>query len=139
MNSNANKYDKGIQIINVSRVMVHDGWNRQTGSNDIAILELSTPLIFTTQNGLVVVNKVCIPNTQQQYIGNVWSSGWGFMSKYSRVSPDILRKVEIELVDYQTCHNAFANIIGVTTNQICAGIANKGNCMVNLILYKLSF
>jgi hypothetical protein len=69
---------------------------------------------------------------QQEFTtGNALSSGWGFMSKYSRFTPDILRKVEIPIVTYETCKNAFSSVIGITTNQVCAGIVNKGNCMVS--------
>jgi len=127
-----NMHDKGMQLIQVAKVFVHDGWDRQTGQNDVGLLETSTPIMYTTQNGKITVNRVCLPMDQQEFTtGNALSSGWGFMSKYSRFTPDILRKVEIPIVTYETCKNAFSSVIGITTNQVCAGIVNKGNCMVS--------
>lgn len=127
-------YDKGVQTIQISRVIVHAGWDRSLGQNDIAILQTSSPIQFTSQQGRVLVNKVCLPAPNQEFTGNALTSGWGYMSKYSRVSPDILRKVEIPIVDHNTCYNAFAQVIRVSTNQVCAGIVNKGNCMVCHVL-----
>jgi len=124
--------NKNVQAISIARVIVHDGWNRNTGQNDIALLQTSTPIQFTTQQGRILVNKVCLSNNPNvEHSGNAVSSGWGYLNKNQRVSPDLLRKVEIPVVDYETCRNAFSKVIGVTRNQVCAGLAPKGNCMVS--------
>ncbi|CAG2171507.1 unnamed protein product [Oppiella nova] len=119
------------QMITISRIVVHDGWNRNTGQNDIALLQTSSPIQFqTAPDGTILANKVCLSNNANtEYTGNAISSGWGYLNKNSRVSPDLLRKVEIPVVDHNTCRNAFSRVIGVTQNQVCAGQAPKGNCM----------
>ncbi|CAG2101400.1 unnamed protein product [Medioppia subpectinata] len=119
------------QMIAIGRIVVHDGWNRNTGQNDIALLQTSSAIQFqTSPDGTVLANKVCLSNTANaEYAGTAVSSGWGYLNKNSRVSPDLLRKVEIPVVDYNTCKNAFSRVIGVTQNQVCAGQAPKGNCM----------
>ena len=77
------------------------------------------------------MNKVCLSkDATTDYTGMAVSSGWGYLNKNSRVSPDILRKVDLPVVDFRTCHNAFSRVIDVTQNQVCAGQAPKGNCMV---------
>ena len=128
-----NPYSGNSQIISIERVVVHDGWNRNTGQNDIALLQTSTPIQFQkATDGSVLVNKVCLSrDSNTEYSGDAVSSGWGYLNKNSRVSPDMLRKVKLPMVNYQTCANAFSRVITVTQNQVCAGQAPKGNCMVS--------
>lgn len=120
------------QIIPISRIVVHDGWNRNTGQNDIALIQTSSPIQFTTgADGTIFANKVCLSKDQNvEYSGMAVSSGWGYLNKNSRVSPDLMRKVDIPIIDANTCRNAFNRIIGVTDKQVCAGQSPKGNCMV---------
>ena len=48
---------RSTQIRNVSRIIVHPGYSVETGVNDIALLQLATPLVMTDPN----VNVVCLP------------------------------------------------------------------------------
>ncbi len=128
--------ERGAQAIPISRIIVHNEWNRNTGQNDIALLQTSQPIQFTSLQGRILVNKVCLSsNPSAEYTGIATSSGWGYLNKNSRVSPDILRKVEIPIIDFNTCRNAFSRVIGVSPNQVCAGMAPKGNCMVRISVY----
>ncbi|XP_054157944.1 chymotrypsin-like protease CTRL-1 [Oppia nitens] len=119
------------QMIAISRIVVHDGWNRNTGQNDIALLQTAEPIQFSkSTDGTIMANKVCLSNNANtEYTGMATSSGWGYLNKNSRVSPDLMRKVDIPIVDHNTCRNAFNRVIAVTQNQVCAGQAPKGNCM----------
>ncbi|KAI2800510.1 Transmembrane protease serine 5 [Blomia tropicalis] len=119
------------QIISVDRLYVHEGWSQQTGQNDVALLHLETPIEYVQQtDGKVIVNKVCLSRLMnQEHSGMATSSGWGFLSKDQRTTPDLMRRVDLPVVDHNTCRNAFARVIGVTQLQVCAGQAPRGNCM----------
>ncbi|XP_017492826.1 PREDICTED: trypsin-4-like, partial [Rhagoletis zephyria] len=121
------------QVISVDRIVVHPGWSQASGQNDVALLHLQTPLEFTrdADNAKVVtVNKVCLSRSAEgEHSGMATSSGWGFLHKDQRVSPDLMRRVDIPVVDHATCRSAFSRVIGVTQMQVCAGQAPKGNCM----------
>lgn len=121
------------QIISVDRLYVHEGWSQQTGQNDVALLHLETPIEYVQQtDGKVIVNKVCLSRLMnQEHSRMATSSGWGFLSKDQRTTPDLMRRVDLPVVDHNTCRNAFARVIGVTQLQVCAGQAPRGNCMVS--------
>lgn len=121
------------QVISVDRIVVHPGWSQASGQNDVALLHLQTPLEFTREADnakVVTVNKVCLSRSAEgEHSGMATSSGWGFLHKDQRVSPDLMRRVDIPVVDHATCRSAFSRVIGVTQMQVCAGQAPKGNCM----------
>ncbi|KAK3885362.1 hypothetical protein Pcinc_010413 [Petrolisthes cinctipes] len=59
--------------IDVSSITVHEGYNRNTLENDIAVLELSSPLTFSD-----TVMPVCAPDTTNNFVGETaTATGWG--------------------------------------------------------------
>lgn len=117
------------QMISVDRIIVHEGWTQRTGQNDIALLHLATPINYVKKDK-IYVNNICLSHdTQHEYVGVASSSGWGFTSKENRITPEILRRVDLPIVDHITCKNAFSRVIGISTKQVCAGRSPKGNCM----------
>lgn len=119
------------QVLSVDRIVVHAGWDKQVGQNDVALLHLQAPLTYV-KNSRVVVNRVCLSRQgSQEYSGIATSSGWGFLNKDIRVTPELLRRVDIPVVDHLSCKNAFSRVIGISPNQVCAGQAPRGNCMVS--------
>ncbi|UXI17260.1 dual specificity protein phosphatase 14-like [Sarcoptes scabiei] len=117
------------QVIAVDKVYVHDGWSQQTGQNDVALLHLAKPISYVKKDK-IYVNNICLSReTENEYEGVASSSGWGFISKDHRVTPEQLRRVDLLVVDHNTCRNAFSRVIRVTRKQVCAGRPPKGNCM----------
>ncbi|XP_075678424.1 uncharacterized protein LOC113792158 [Dermatophagoides pteronyssinus] len=115
--------------IDVDRIIVHEGWRQRTGQNDIALLHLSRPIKYVEKDK-IYINNICLSlQTQHEYDGMVSSSGWGFVSKDNRITPELMRRVDLMVVDHNTCHQAFNRVIQVTTNQVCAGRSHRGNCM----------
>ncbi|KAH9517446.1 Testisin [Dermatophagoides farinae] len=115
--------------IAVDRIIVHEGWRQRTGQNDIALLHLSRPISYV-QKDKIYINNICLSRqTQHEYEGMVSSSGWGFVAKDNRITPELMRRVDLMIVDHNTCHQAFSRVIQVTTNQVCAGRSHRGNCM----------
>lgn len=125
--------------IAVDRIIVHEGWRQRTGQNDIALLHLSRPISYV-QKDKIYINNICLSRqTQHEYEGMVSSSGWGFVAKDNRITPELMRRVDLMIVDHNTCHQAFSRVIQVTTNQVCAGRSHRGNCMVILVPIELNF
>lgn len=124
--------EQHAQVIPVDRIIVHTGWTQQSGQNDVALLHLQSPIEYVKEQEKVIVNKVCLSRVMnREHSGMATSSGWGFLSKDQRVTPDLMRRVDLPVVDHNTCRNAFSRVIGVTPMQVCAGQAPKGNCMVS--------
>ena len=123
--------EQNAQVIAVDRIIVHDGWTQRSGQNDVALLHLSQPIQFV-QKDKVIINKVCLSTqTTSEHSGMSTSSGWGFLHKDQRMTPDLLRRVDLPVVPNDSCRSAFSRVIGITQNQVCAGQAPKGNCMVS--------
>lgn len=122
------------QVMLVDRVIVHHGWTKDLGQHDVALLHLSTPVEYA-KTDKVTVNRICLSRViNQEHSGMATSSGWGFLNKDHRVTPDMLRRVDLPVVDHNTCRNAFSRVIGVSQLQVCAGQAPRGNCMVRTIV-----
>ena len=72
--TNANAITK-----NVKRVIVHRDYNAQTFENDIAILELESPIEY--QQHIV---PICLPTDQDKFVGrSAYVTGWGRL-KYGK-------------------------------------------------------
>ena len=62
----ATSQSMSTQIRNASRVILHPGYNRITGVNDIALVQLSTPLVMTDSN----VKVACLPAVSETTLTN---------------------------------------------------------------------
>lgn len=96
----------------------------KTFANDIALLKLESPLEFGFG---IDVMPICLPQKNQQFIGNAVVAGWG--STESEHSSDLLHFVEIPLVDKTSCdynyiRNGFSSLLN--NCQICAGSPEGG-------------
>ena len=67
----------GGQILGISRLVVHCDFELMTFDNDIALLELATPAVFTNN-----VNPICLPHHHDISTGtHCHIAGWGYTSK----------------------------------------------------------
>lgn len=59
---------------NVKRVIPHPNYNPYTFDNDIALMELDSPVMFSDY-----IRPICLPAPQHDFaVGNtVWITGWG--------------------------------------------------------------
>lgn len=69
------------QSKDVSRVIVHPEYGKHSLLNDIALLELSSPVIFSEY-----VRPVCLAaETSELYAGiTCWMTGWGYKKSKGR-------------------------------------------------------
>lgn len=109
------------QDIPVEEIVVHPRYKGRPKYNDIALLRLATPVVFTKY-----IRAICLPVTQNLRMENDFHgvrfevSGWG--APGYNVFGDIKKRVVVTGVDAKNCNWLFrANNEPITTQQICAG------------------
>ncbi|XP_078056898.1 trypsin-like [Mustelus asterias] len=103
----------------VAYIRAHPLYNRSTFDNDIALLQLKSPIVFSADQ-----RPVLLPLSESFDI-ETWAPcfviGWG-RTQHER-QPVILREVEVELIDWHSCRKWVA---GITRNMLCAGYEEGG-------------
>lgn len=111
----------------VDRIIVHEGFNRTTLDNDIALVILSLPLLFNER-----AQPAQLPEFDYDLANNVtiWVSGWGTLQQGAREIPDQLQAVNIQTIDQELCREAYRKGNGtrpdITDNMFCAGLYGVG-------------
>src|SRR3984957_17160064 len=128
----------------VKRLVVHEGYDKRTQENDIALMELAEPL----QEPAIALESE--PNPAEESNRSVTVTGWGLtrwlVSKQDKAghvvffdgatndpvdfkefeTPD-LRKAEIPLVEVDQCARAYGNgVQKIDGRNLCAGLSQGG-------------
>ena len=84
----------------LSKIVTHPDWNRETLTNDFAILTLAEPLSFSAE-----VSPVCLPwDTTKHYSGEAaTTTGWGLTSSEGMKQPTVLQKVDLTVLSNNVC------------------------------------
>ncbi|XP_064813026.1 elastase-1-like [Oncorhynchus masou masou] len=136
---NLNSNEGKEQVMTVSKVYIHNGWNSNNiaGGNDIALLRLSTEASLNSAVQLAALppSGQILPNNNPCYI-----TGWGRTQTGGSLS-NSLKQAWLPSVDHQTCSSSSWWGSSVKTTMVCAGGgANSGcqgdsggplNCQVN--------
>jgi len=109
------------QARKVRSIAVHPQYNAHTSHNDIAVLELWSPLDFST--GRVAPIALDIHDVQAGSIVTV--SGWGSLFSGSGRTPDLLRKVQLPIVSNEQCAATYGRDV-ITHSMLCAGFDQGG-------------
>ncbi|CAL7950620.1 unnamed protein product [Xylocopa violacea] len=113
---------------NVRRVIVNRGYNPTTFENDLALLELESPIQFD-----VHIVPICMPEDGIDFTGRMATvTGWGRL-KYNGGVPSVLQEVQVPIIKNSVCQEMFQ--IGghsklILDSFLCAGYANgqKDSC-----------
>jgi len=133
-----NKFDRHTKRHSVKRVVVHPKWTgdrEDEMSNDMALIELNTPMTFNE-----FVQPACLPDNVSSNPDGLYQpgtptliSGWGEMDPKDPQqdepgrSPAILRAASIPLIEWNACKNAnFLYQEMVTETMTCAGFMTGG-------------
>uniref|UniRef100_W8AMR4 Serine proteinase stubble n=1 Tax=Ceratitis capitata TaxID=7213 RepID=W8AMR4_CERCA len=113
---------------NVKRVIVHRQYDPATFENDLALLELESPVQFDTH-----IVPICMPNDQADFTGRMATvTGWGRL-KYGGGVPSVLQEVQVPIIENSVCQEMFhtaGHNKKILSSFLCAGYANgqKDSC-----------
>uniref|UniRef100_A0A3Q2VI24 Peptidase S1 domain-containing protein n=1 Tax=Haplochromis burtoni TaxID=8153 RepID=A0A3Q2VI24_HAPBU len=91
-------------------------------SNDMCLLQLSTPVNFTDY-----IQPVCLASDSSTFNNGTssWVTGFGTLES-NGPTPEILQEVNVPIVGNNECRCELQNFAAITDNMICAGLQNGG-------------
>lgn len=117
----------GGKRINVSRIMIHPGWNPVTTAFDAAVLELATPV-----SGIAFASLASTEPTTPGTLLRV--TGWGYLNNNGN-SPTLLQQLDVPFVPVVNGYcgawgeGPIEDRITVGNDVICAGgVEGKDSC-----------
>ncbi|GMR52820.1 hypothetical protein PMAYCL1PPCAC_23015 [Pristionchus mayeri] len=123
----SNKKEPTEQVMNVQAIYVHPQYD---GShNDVALLQLSTPLRFDQ-----FTQPVCLPANDFNAISAgqyQWFTGWGYTTNYQLGNPTKqLQQSQLYIDPLSVCTNYYKDTIW--DSQLCVGTPQKTTCNYDL-------
>ncbi|CAD7669096.1 unnamed protein product [Nyctereutes procyonoides] len=101
----------------IQSIIIHENYAAHNHDDDIAVVKLSTPVLFSSD-----VGRVCLPDATFEVLSQspVFVTGWGAL-KTNGPFPNALRQVEVEIISNDICNQV--NVYGgaVSSGMICAG------------------
>jgi len=106
----------------VRRVIVHRQYDAATFENDIALLELESPVAFDSH-----IVPICMPKDEDDFTGRMATvTGWGRL-KYGGGVPSVLQEVQVPVIENSVCQEMFhtaGHSKSIISSFLCAGYAN---------------
>ncbi|XP_017484936.1 PREDICTED: brachyurin-like [Rhagoletis zephyria] len=109
------KTEKNQQIIYSSarNIIVHEEWDASLLLNDIALIKLPVQIAFNDYIQPIALPK--ISSTYDTYAGKqAIASGWGKISDSARSATDVLRWIEVPILENRVCNRWFLGSIRST-------------------------
>ncbi|KAF6728477.1 Serine protease 56 [Oryzias melastigma] len=114
------KTDPDEQVLKVNRIISHPKFNPKTFNNDLALVELTSPVILSEH-----VTPVCLPSTTDPPTGTACLvAGWGSLYE-DGPSADVVMEAKVPLLPQNTCKSALGKEL-VTSTMFCAGYLSGG-------------
>ncbi|KAI7803020.1 serine protease hepsin-like [Triplophysa rosa] len=115
---NPNEVSRGI-----SQIITHPAYNPSTNDNDMALLQLSSPVTFNTY-----ITPACLAAAGSTFNTglDMWVSGWGNVNSGEPLpSPQNLQDVNVPIVGNRKCNCLYGDE-KITDNMMCAGLLEGG-------------
>ncbi|CAF3557522.1 unnamed protein product [Rotaria sp. Silwood1] len=126
-----NRFDPRQIIREVDRIYIHPNYSREARDyrNDIALLHVKTPFIYTNNPLLAksCIHRIDPPELTIQHPRNgsrLAVIGWGFLKSIGSTIPEMLQQVQVYTIDHD--HPACLDSIYDPQLQFCAGIIEGG-------------
>ncbi|XP_059350826.1 clotting factor G beta subunit-like [Daphnia carinata] len=120
----------------VLRVERHNDFDAKTYYNDIALLTLDSPVVFTE-----TISPICLPpngSTNQYEYRQTVVIGWGVTTKRIQTRnlfsdgtrPNVLQQITIQTITNAECRSRFDGVVtsGIAAHMICAFSPRKDAC-----------
>jgi secreted trypsin-like serine protease len=115
----------GVHRVNVTRIIMHKNYNAGTSDEDIALIEVKSPLALGTtmqQIGLLEPSEEPTVLVKDKVLT---VTGWGATAQGAAVVRD-LQEVDVPFVTREVCNDPLSYNGKITENMICAGKAAGG-------------
>ncbi|XP_072261307.1 transmembrane protease serine 9 [Pyxicephalus adspersus] len=108
------------RVEKIFRIHKHPFYNVYTLDNDVALLELPSPLSFTN-----LIKPICLPDTSHSFLEGTkcFITGWGSTKEGGPMSRQ-LQKASVTIVGDQTCRKFYP--IQISPRMLCAGFMQGG-------------
>ncbi|CAK6957913.1 ST14 transmembrane serine protease matriptase a [Scomber scombrus] len=105
---------------NLKQVIPHPNYNAYTYDNDIALMELDSPVTYSDY-----IQPICLPAAQHDFpAGNtVWITGWG-ATREGGFAATVLQKAQVRIINRSVCNTLMGGQI--TSRMLCAGVLSGG-------------
>lgn len=130
------KSNDGEVEVDIDYIRAHeryDACNFIHNNEDIAIIKLTEPIDYRfTIDGYGSINRPCMPKSSlvaYKEGERVIVSGWGVISENQRQLSNILRFVQVEVVNTKSCQRVYRGRV-TETGHVCAGMqfGGKDSC-----------
>uniref|UniRef100_A0A670ZM58 Acrosin n=1 Tax=Pseudonaja textilis TaxID=8673 RepID=A0A670ZM58_PSETE len=111
-------------IHTVSKVVLHQDYNPLTEENDIALIELDSPVTFNDY-----VQPACLPRVtmgSETNFTSCFATGWGITSENSVKTSDVLQEAKLNILDSQKCNGSDWYNGAMSPHTLCAGYEEGG-------------
>ncbi|KRT82166.1 Trypsin, partial [Oryctes borbonicus] len=101
--------------LQISHVIVHPNYQKETYRNNIALLVLRDSINYT-----VTAQPICLPETWSLLPNNAVLVGWGKAAGQIESSPQ-QQAIRVPIVNLQQCAKVYGNTLPINEEQLCAG------------------
>ncbi|GAB6028385.1 Transmembrane protease serine 9 [Chamberlinius hualienensis] len=110
-------------VRDIVQVWINGGFNFKSFDYDVAILKLKSPVPL----GHNVVPICLVGDDRMRYNRNqVMAVGWGREREAVPLSSEVLRKVNVPIINSRTCARAYRRFRTITDRMLCAGFRRGG-------------
>ncbi|XP_041098456.1 ST14 transmembrane serine protease matriptase a, partial [Polyodon spathula] len=104
---------------NIKRIVPHPNYNTYTFDNDIALMELDSPVTLSS-----LIWPICLPESTYVFPAgkSVWITGWG-ATKEGGFGATVLQKAEVRIINDTVCASLMSDL---TSRMMCAGVLTGG-------------
>ncbi|ELU06672.1 hypothetical protein CAPTEDRAFT_18116 [Capitella teleta] len=113
--------EENQETLDVVATIIHSGYDPSTNANDIALLKLKSPVVYTN-----AISPLCLPEVGDSFADGTECvvTGWGLTSSRATSLSQVLNQVRIPLVSRARCIEYHGDII--LRSMICAGLDEGG-------------
>ncbi|XP_023295410.2 trypsin alpha-4-like [Lucilia cuprina] len=117
-------WNSGGVLVNVAAFKNHEGYNPVSKVNDIAVIRLSSPLIFSS-----TIKPIALTTKSPANGAAASVSGWGTTASGSASLPTQLRYIDVKIVSRTQCASSnYSYGSMIKSSMICAYTVGKDSC-----------